>query len=310
VVDLCGGGLPAGKYRYLANEIYCSAVALARGKMDIYHPTLYRRMPMVRARAVVATQHDCIHERFPHLFRGVDKVISANRKLLAQADAILCVSESTRRDTLAFYGVDPGKVRVIHHGLSPLRRSAEAAARLRAMVRREYILYVGSRTPYKNYDRLLEAYRDTGLHRSFDLLVLGGGAQTAAELALAARLELTECIYSRSYCEDAFLAEAYAGAWLFAYPSSYEGFGFPPLEAMSVGCPALVCRTSSLPEVCLDAPFYFADEDGSSLANSLLQATGDEVARARAVARGREVAALYSWEKCGAETLALYRQCL
>jgi glycosyltransferase involved in cell wall biosynthesis len=310
VVDRWGGGLPKSKYRYLVNEIYCSAVALARGKMDIYHPTLSRRMPLVRARRVVVTQHDCIHELFPHHFRDAEMVIRATRKLLAQADAIICISESARQDTLSFYRVDPEKMRVIHHGLNPLPRSAEAAAKVKAMVRREYILFVGSRPEFKNFDRLLEAYRDTGLHHSFDLLVLGGGALTEAEVRLAARLELSDCVLSVPYCEDAFLAEAYAGARLFAYPAYYGGFGFPPLEAMSVGCPVLVCRSSSFPEVCLDAAFYFSNEDSSSLASCLLQAACDEAARAHAVARGREVAARYNWAKCGQETLELYRNCL
>jgi glycosyltransferase involved in cell wall biosynthesis len=304
-----GGGAP-GKYRYLGNEILGSALALAQGKVDIYHPTLYRRMPLVRARGVVATQHDCIQERFPHLFQGVEKKIRANRNLLAQADAIICVSESTRQDLLATYPVDAAKIRVIHHGLNQLPRSAVAAAELNALMRREYLLYVGSRAAYKNFDGLLQAYRDTGLYKSLDLLVIGGGTRTHEENGLAARLEIADCLRWLPHCSDGLLGEAYAGARLFVYPSLYEGFGFPPLEAMSLDCPTLVCHTSSLPEVCRDAPFYFVSGDQASFAATLLEAVKDEEKRALAVVRGRDVAHAYSWEKCGQETLELYRACL
>jgi glycosyltransferase involved in cell wall biosynthesis len=108
---------------------------------------------------------------------------------------------------------------------------------------------------------------------------------------------------------DAQLAEAYRAATLFVYPSLCEGFGFPPLEAMAAGCPALISNTSSLPEVCRDAPFYFDPEDPGSLERALLTAIHDEVARQQARQRGLQVAALYSWEKCACETLALYREC-
>ena len=109
---------------------------------------------------------------------------------------------------------------------------------------------------------------------------------------------------------DELLAEAYASAKLFVYPSLAEGFGFPPLEAMAAGCPVLASYTSSIPEVCRDAPFYFYPADQGSFARSLIQAVNDEEARVKSIHRGREVAGGYSWEKCGAETLALYRECL
>jgi glycosyltransferase involved in cell wall biosynthesis len=109
---------------------------------------------------------------------------------------------------------------------------------------------------------------------------------------------------------DTSLAEAYAAATLLIYPSWYEGFGFPPLEAMAAGCPALVSNTSCLPEVCLDAPFYFNPHEAGSLEQALVVAVSDEAARQRARERGTRVAARYSWNKCADQTLALYRECL
>jgi glycosyltransferase involved in cell wall biosynthesis len=303
------GSLPPGMRRFLVNEAFGNAVAPFRGKMDVYHPTLYRCMPLVRAQRIVATHHDCVHERFPELFPDVGKVLRAKKRLYAQADAIICVSESSRKDLLEFYPIDAAKTRVIYHGMTPLPRDPGAAGKLPRQARREYLLYVGSRAAYKNFAGLLQAFRESGLQDSLDLLVFGGGPLTPAETALIAELGLSNCVSSIREASDELLREAYAGAKLFVYPSLCEGFGFPPLEAMAAGCPVLASNTSAIPEVCLDAPFYFDPLDRNSLVRGLLQAVNDEEARRKAVARGSQVIARYSWTKCGQETLALYREC-
>jgi glycosyltransferase involved in cell wall biosynthesis len=313
-------GLGRGSTKYVVNELLGNALAFAgtfsgtfSGTLDVYHPTLYRRMPFVRARRLVATHHDCAHERFPELFANAQQIIRAKRRLYARADAIICVSESSRQDLLRFYDVDSAKTRVIYHGLRRLAGSREAAAELRARVPTDYLLFVGSRAPYKNFIALLRAFRETDLNQSMQLVVAGGGPLTAEEQALTRQLEVESRLVVFPKITDVLLAEAYAAATLLIYPSLCEGFGFPPLEAMAAGCPALVSNTSSLPEICRDAPFYFdpggREEDPSSLAQALLLATSDDAARRQVRQRGIEIASLYYWQKCAAETLALYREC-
>lgn len=301
--------LPIGTVRYIANEAWSNLLAPFCGKLDIYHPTTYLRMPAVRAKRVVATHHDCTHERYPEFFPDVKKVLWARKWLFPRVDAIICVSESCRNDLLQFYDVDPAKVRVIYHGFSPLPRSGEAAASLSKHLRRDYVLYVGMRAAFKNFNGLLRAFREARLQDAFDLLVLGGGPLTAEERTLIANLEMSDCVINLPIVSDEVLAEAYAGAKLFVYPSLNEGFGFPPLEAMSVGCPVLASRVSSIPEICQDAPIYFDPVEQESFNRGLMQAINDESARTVAVERGWEVATRYSWEKCGRETLALYCEC-
>lgn len=303
------GWLKPGSVRYAANEVWGNLKAATLAKFDVYHPTTYLRMPMVRTKRAVATHHDCTHERFPELFPDVKKVLWARRWLFPRVDAIICVSESCRQDLLHFYNVDPAKTFVIHHGLSALPRSSEAAAELSRTVRREYILYVGMRAAFKNFRGLLHAMRNSGVARMVDLLVLGGGEMNADERILINELGLNENVVALPRVSDEFLAEAYAGARLFVYPSLNEGFGFPPLEAMSLGCPVLASRVSSIPEVCGDAPFYFDPENEFALGHELSRALTDEAARQRAVAAGTEVASRYSWRRCGEQTLAVYRQC-
>jgi glycosyltransferase involved in cell wall biosynthesis len=305
-----GGKLRPGGRRYVVNEVLSNSIIPFLGRMDIYHPTLYRRMPLVRVKKVVATHHDCIHERYPQMFRYLKKVLRAKQSLYARADAIICVSEASRQDLLQFYNVDAARTRVIHHGITPLPRSPAMAKKLQEHVRRDYLLYLGARPSYKNFDGLLQAFRESGLHNSLDLLVLGGGPLTASELDLVARLNLDKAIVSIPRVSDELLAEAYAAAKLFVYPSFSEGFGFPPLEAMAAGCPVLTSRTSSIPEVCLDAPFYFDPYDQASFTRALEDAVHDEDARKRSIERGSVVASRCTWKKCGDETLALYRECL
>lgn len=301
--------LPPGKPRYLANELWSNAKALLGGKVDVYHPTTYRCMPVIRARRLVATHHDCTHERFPNRFPTAKTIFRARKQLLPRADAIICVSEACRQDMLRFYNVDPAKTRIIHHGLTRLPRSDEAAAELKRVLRRPYLLFVGMRAWFKNFHGLLQAFHDSGLKDSLDLLVLGASPLKDEEKAMISRLGLAGCVISLSKVSDALLAEAYAGARLFVYPSFNEGFGFPPIEAMSLDCPVLASRIPSITEVCGEVPFYFDPADQDSFSRELLRAAGDERARAQAIARGKEIAARYTWEKCGQQTLALYREC-
>ncbi|MGA9567057.1 MAG: glycosyltransferase family 1 protein [Candidatus Korobacteraceae bacterium] len=301
--------LPPGGKRYTINEALNSGFALLRGRFDIYHPTHHRFSRLVRARRMVVTQHDCTQEKFPAEFRYNQRVLSYRKALFAHADAIICISEASRQDLLAFYDVDPSKTRVIHHGFTRLQRSAEACEKLRHQVRRDFMLYVGSRAIYKNFGDLLCAFQRTGLHQEVDLVVLGGGPMSPDHSRLISDLGIADCVIHLDNVADVFLAEAYAAARLFAYPSKSEGFGLPPLEAMAMGCPVLVCNTSALPEICGDAAYYFEPDSLESLMFGLKQGVRarEEHSHSTAVDRMLE---RYSWEKCAAQTLALYRECL
>lgn len=302
--------LGPGSRRYVVNEVLNNAHALSRGRFDIYHPTHHRHLPMVRARRMVVTHHDCTAEKFPEDFRHYERVRRAKAELYALADAIICISEASRQDLLRFYSIDPAKTRVIHHGLTRLDGRPEGDTELGKRIRREFVLYVGWRAGYKNFPGLVHAFRDSGLYQLMDLLVLGGGAMSPGHQRLISELGLSDSVIHIALATDRLLAEAYASARLLAYPSWSEGFGFPPLEAMSFGCPVLVCNASSLPEICGDAPFYYEKDKPDSLRDALLRAVSDDRARSTAIEHGNAVASRYSWQACGEQTLALYREVL
>lgn len=292
-----------GRPRYAMNELLSAVMAPLRGKIDVYHPTLYRALPWVRRRRLVVTHHDCTHERFPQLFSNAASIVEAKRKLFAQADAILCVSASSQRDLLHFYDIAESKTYVVYHGFSRLQVVPGPAP---STTLAPYLLYVGSRAGYKNFGLLLEAFSRSGLAGDYRLLAVGGGPLTAEEEQQLASLQIAGAVTVLPKAQDETLARAYRDAALFVYPSLYEGFGFPPLEAMSMGCPVLVQRTSSLPEICGDAAFYFDASDPAELARSLTSILGDKPELALKIKLGQQQVGLYDWSRCARRTLDVY----
>jgi glycosyltransferase involved in cell wall biosynthesis len=302
-------GLRPGYFRYAINESISAVLSPALGRFDIYHVMLYRAIPFLRRRRLVVTHHDCTHERFPHLFRNASFIVEKKRKLFAQADAIICVSESSRRDLLHFYDVDEDKTHVVHHGFSPLPVGS-AVAEANGIRNAPYLLYVGLRARYKNFLLLLEAFSRSGLASDFELVVIGGGAFSAEEHSKISALGIGNRIRHIRKAGEGTLAHAYRNAALFVYPSLYEGFGFPPLEAMSLGCPILVHRTSSLPEVCGDAAFYFDAPDIEDLSRALVSTLQDAPGIAIKRRLGQQRVKLYDWSESAKSTLAVYRAVL
>jgi glycosyltransferase involved in cell wall biosynthesis len=301
-----GTQIKPGLARYAINEFFSALAAPLRGRVDIYHPTLYRALPWVRRRRIVVTHHDCIHERFPQLFPDAAAIVESKRKLFAQADAILCVSQSSRNDLHHFYDVAEKKTHVVYHGFSPLQLPPGDPP----AVSEPYLLYVGSRAGYKNFGLLLEAFSRSGLAAHYRLLAVGGGLFTPAEQERIASLKLGSSVTVVPKADDATLARAYRGAALFIYPSLYEGFGFPPLEAMSMGCPVLVNRSSSLPEVCGDAAFYFEASGADELSASLVATLSDSQSLAMKRRMGEQQVKLYNWRRSAHATLDVYRMLL
>lgn len=293
---------------YLANDALSGAIAPFLGKYDIYHSTLYRFLPTVRAKFRVATHHDCVPEVHPELFPDSSRIIRFKRRMFREADLILCVSAASRSDLLRFYDVIPEKAVVVHNGISQMRRQPQGEAELRAAISGDFLLYVGARYSYKNFDGLLRTYSGSELKQSYSLLVLGGGSPTAKETDLISKLDLSGKIKFVPAASDALLAEAYAQSKLLVYPSLYEGFGMPPLEAASAGCVSLVAANPATLEICRDGVFYFQLADREDFSRMLWKAVTDESERTVRVERAARLLRDYTWENCSRNTLAAYRE--
>ncbi len=271
---------------------------------DIVHETSYapvRSAP--RSAKIVTTIHDTIPERLPGMFPRAALHRERIRKALLRADHVICVSESTRRDLLELYDVRPERVTVV-----PLASCIVPSAQGLIDIGAPYFLHVGGRYSYKNFSGLLRAFADSQLYRTHKLVAFSSHSLTAGELQQIDALGLPRGSVITTGGGDDLLARYYTGAEALVFPSLYEGFGIPLVEAMSCGCPIIAANTSSLPEVGGEAALYCDPADSGSIAAAMLQIAGSAETRARLVAKGLERARLFSWEKCAAETYAVYQE--
>jgi glycosyltransferase involved in cell wall biosynthesis len=295
------------------------AGGLMQGMMpaDILHRTYYYPFCHLPSRAKnVLTVYDMIHEKFPQHFPARDPIARWKKRAVAAADAIICISEQTRQDLLYFHPqIPPEKVSVTYLGFDDLGQlltdESAQAFRTRALgINIPYILFVGSRVGYKNFEGLLQAYQASPwLRENFGLLCFGGGAFTKAEQALISRGGSTARVQQIGG-NDAVLAACYRHAALFVYPSLYEGFGIPPLEAMSLDCPVACSQTSSIPEVVGDAAALFDPTNIQAMQATLETLLNSPDSAAVLVERGRIRRAQFSWRQCAEETVGIYRRTL
>jgi glycosyltransferase involved in cell wall biosynthesis len=279
---------------------------------SLLHRTYYglsdrRRMGAV---PVVVTVFDMIHELAAAGFRADDTTARDKRLAVRNADHVLCISHSTANDLVRLLDVPREKVSVTHLGYSAVFRQQAASAR-ESPPPRPYLLYVGQRGGYKNFATALAAYADSPMLREgFDLVAFGGPPFSADELSAISALALRPDRVVRRTGPDQELAIAYRHASALIYPSRYEGFGIPPLEAMACGCPVVSANTSSLPEVVGTAALLFDPSDQDALRRAMETAVADGALRARLVADGLRQVQHFSWDRCARETAAVYRSLL
>ncbi|CAD5373972.1 Glycosyl transferase group 1 [Rubrivivax sp. A210] len=292
-----------GKLARLAGRVV-ERRTTAREAPDIVHETYYWGSPLrdPRARRVL-TVYDMIHERFPQHFAPDEPTAAAKRRAVAEADHVICISHCTKRDLMALLDVPEHKVSVTHLS-ADMKPPPEPPRPDRA----PYILYVGDRGGYKNFLGVVAAVGASPALRSLRLACFGGGDLKPEEWAAIDRAGIERERIVQQHGDDTALARLYAGAEVFVYPSLYEGFGIPPLEAMRCDCPVACSNTSSIPEVVGDAAQGFDPADTDSIRQALEAVAGVPSRQAELVARGREQLQKFSWERCAAETLDVYRR--
>jgi glycosyltransferase involved in cell wall biosynthesis len=283
-----------------------------KSRRGIWHSTYYSLPPAWDGPTVVSV-YDLIHEKFSHLFQGSrwDQARHVMKRAIQRADLLLCISDTTAADLVEVHGVPSDRIRV-----APLAHASifeDEGEPCSSEQDKPFLLTVGSRFghptfAYKNVKILFEAYVGWKLRREFGIVCVAD-SWSAQEKRVLSEMGLSGDVRLLTNPTDTELAALYRNAAAFVYPSTYEGFGIPVLEALASKCPVVTTRVPSMLEVGLEAPFYFDPHDVDELRLALSQATAEGKTPAR-IAEGRSVSGRYSWEHTARATLEAYRSVL
>jgi glycosyltransferase involved in cell wall biosynthesis len=290
---------------YKWNKMY-SKYLIRKDNFDVFHPTYYHPyfLKLIR-KPYLLTIHDMTYEVLPEYFEPGDRV-PYNKKITCEgAAALIAISESTRNDLINILNIPPEKIKVIYHGIN---LNHELIAEPIAGLPENYILFVGLRSSYKNFFRFIKAAAEL-IHKFNDLHVVcvGGGSFCVADLLAIQRLKIADnCI--QMDVSDTQLNYLYQKASLFVFPSLYEGFGYPLLEAFKAGCPIAASNTSCIPEIGGDAIAYFNPYETGSIYDAMNSVLNDTNARTNYMQKGFERLQLFPIEKQAEKTLKLYNE--
>lgn len=282
-------------------------VLLTKHAPHIYHATYYRPLEggvQNRKCALVVTVHDMIHEKYPKFFLSRDRTAAEKARAVSIADHVICVSRSTRDDLLEKHAIDPAKVSVVYHGPGLTVDNSGS----KSPVDGPYLLHVGARGGYKNFHQLLRVFASSSrVYEDVSLVSFGGGPLTGEERETMRSQGLSESRVFTLSGDDRALSCLYRHAAALVFPSLYEGFGLPVLEAMAHDCPVITTSNGSLGEVAGNGAAIFDPDDDESLLSAIERLLEDAEFRGDLVARGQQRVSQFSWEKCAKQTLDLYR---
>lgn len=281
--------------------------AFAAKPVDIYHPTGYSSTVYNwRKSPVILTVYDMIPELFPQDFRDIRPRLEYKRKCIERADKIITISQTTKQDLLRFYKVDEARISVIYPGApTEIIEKNQCDPYQHA---KPYILYVGTRKQgYKNFEQLLPAYAiSKRIHSEFDLICFGGPPFSRAEHDTISLLERLDDVF-HMVGNDQLLSRLYAGAAALVYPSLYEGFGLPPLEAMAHGCPVIAGNVAAAREVLGAAAAYFDPGERQSIVDTMESVLFAETFRRELIERGKIQVKKYAWSRMAEEIYGVYK---
>jgi glycosyltransferase involved in cell wall biosynthesis len=291
-----------------------SSNLLQKGDYDLFHPTYYDPyfIQYLGNKPFVLTVYDMIHELFPKYFTSATHIAKWKLLLMQKAATIIAISESTKNDIVNICNISPSKIKVVYLATSlksDISSVPENASITKPFPER-YLLFVGSRENYKNFSFFINSIAPL-LNQDVTLSIIcaGGPIFTRKEIADFHALGINNQIFHYAI-NDRLLATFYRNAIAFVFPSLYEGFGIPILEAYSCGCPVLISDTSSLPEIADEACLKFNPTDSISLVEAIKQVLSSNTLREELIRRGYRRNNLFSWQKTASETKQVYKSIL
>ena len=304
---------PFGPFRLARwTRPYVLRLLLTERDWDVIHPTYYADLRAYRGwhSPLVITVYDMVYELFPGTFRD-DHSRLYKKACIERADHVICISENTKSDLCRFYRVDERRISVIHlaSGLQQEERGGESerGAERDAI---PYFLFVGARVAhYKNFRVLLEAYSIfSAQYSDGPRLVVAGPPCTSAERILLERMKIADRVRFTGVVSTQELRTLYRESTAFVYPSLYEGFGIPLLEAMETGTPVLCSDSSCFPEIAGEAALYFDPGAPEAIADAMGRVWSCQEIRLELIKKGRIRRSLFSWEKTAHATWEVYKR--
>ncbi len=284
--------------------------ALKRQNFDVFHPTYYDPyfLEYLNNKPFVLTVYDMIHEIYPEMFPKDDQT-AKNKKILAEkATKIIAISQNTKKDIIKFYGIKKDKISVIYLG-SSLKMGDEEYNLKNIRLPKKYILFVGDRHLYKNFVIFVKSIAPLLREgEGLSLVCAGGKKFTVEEVNIFDKLQIQNKIIHLDINNDKTLSYLYSKAIVFVFPSLYEGFGIPILEAFSCRCPVAASNKSSLPEVGGDAALYFDPSDENSIRETVKRIVYNNNLRENLKLKGTKQLKKFSWRKTAQETLNVYKE--
>ena len=287
------------------------------GKLDLFHSPDFVLPPIQGNIPTLLTVHDLSFVHYPETFTPalvnyLNKVVPWS---VARASHILADSEATRQDLIQLWQVDPAKITVLYSGVNrdfhPItdKKELKAARQKYGLGDAPYLLSVSTIQPRKNFQRLIRAFKPIAANSAHNLIIAGGKGWLYDEvLAEVEKQGLNGRVLFTGFVDDADLPALYTGAALFLFPSLYEGFGLPILEAMACGTPVVSSNASCLPEVVGQAGRLLSPMDEAGWTAVMQDLLDDPVERAEMVAAGFMQARQFSWSRAGRQLLALYQE--
>jgi len=303
-------GYPRKARRFLmAYNHFVSNSTMATWKPGLVHETYFsRRRSGPQTCPTVITVYDMIYELFPKAFAKSDSTAAIKRIAIERADHVICISENTKSDLMRLYGTAASKVSVVHLGFDQLA-PREVSKQKVAVTGRPFLLYVGERSrSYKNFMGFLKAVASSSrLLGDFDIVAFGEPRFSAGELKAISSLGFGEHQVRQQSGSDTVLGSYYSAARALVYPSQYEGFGIPPLEAMAHNCPVISSNTSSMPEVIGSAAEFFNPGDTVEMRQVIESVVYSDSRIDALISAGAERLKAFSWDKCTRQTLGIYQ---
>lgn len=290
---------------YALNHIY-TIFKLLKGDYDVFFPSYYDPyfLPFLRKKPFALVLHDMTHELYPDISSVKDKTIAWKKKLVYKADKIIAISENTKKDIIKFYGIDESKIEIIYWATTLKLPEKE----IKLDLPEKYILFVGNRGKYKNFNRFFKAVVPLLKEdKELNIVCAGSSKFNEEEISMIETEGFLDRVKHIRFKDDDELASIYKNAICFVYPSLYEGFGSPILEAFSCECPIVLSDRSSFPEIGGDATIMFNPEDESSILNSVKKVVYDKKLRENMVKRGKERIKLFTYDKTIENYLRVFR---